>query len=179
MSLTSGFTQVCDIDCSGGVLNVAVMDKNDIESITWDDGSLQTLLASITLKAGATRGFRKIILDIEKISYSGVETKNDANCGYSATAEVTLTVDCATYDFTNFVQELKNLCCSGLVVAVNTSSGTRILGIRDGEKTKVQTVTDTVEQNYDGRNDTALVLMHKGRRSPAFWDDYDTLPFVA
>lgn len=178
MSLTSGFTQVCDIDCSGGVLAVSVMDKDDIDSITLD--ATKTTVSAITLKAGATRGFRKIILDIEKVSYTGTETKNDANCGYSATADLTLTVDCAAATFTVFVEELKALCCSGLVVAVETSSGTRLLGIRDGEKTKVQTVTDTVEQNYDGRNDTALVLMHKGRRSPAFWGDvYADLPFVA
>ncbi len=178
MSLTSGFTQVCDIDCSGGVLNVAVMDKDDIATLTYD--ATKTSISAMTLKAGSGRGFRPIVLDIEKVAYTGTETKNDANCGYSATAEVTLTVDCAAATFTIFVEELKALCCSGLVVAVETSSGTRLLGIRDGEKTKVQTVTDTVEQNYDGRNDTALVLMHKGRRSPAFWSDvYSDLPFVA
>jgi len=178
MSLTSGFTQVCDIDCSGGVLNVAVMDKADLASVTYD--TTKTEVTAMTVVSGSGKGFRRIVLDIEKVAYSGTETKNDANCGYSATAEVTLTVDCAPSAFTIFVEELKALCCSGLVVAVETASGTRLLGIRDGEKTKVQTVTDTVEQNYDGRNDTALVLMHKGRRSPAFWDDaFADLPFAS
>ncbi len=180
MPLTSGYTQICDTDCSGGVLQVAVMDKSDILSLTWAT-TAQMSLTAITVSAPTLTGFQKIELDIEHAEYTGTETKNETGCGYSSTAEVMITVDCAGPTLTDFLQQIKDLCCSGLVVAVETSSGVRLFGIRDFERSYLTTTADTVEKTFAGRNDTTFTLNHKGRKSPAFWTGvggFNALPFI-
>jgi hypothetical protein len=174
--LTGNFNAACLPNCGGGIANIAILDKCDLDTYTINASGEVSL---ITLVAGVGNGFRRYDPGQLKTSYKGAVTFNEENNNTSFEGTLTATIDCPDVTAKQYLKQLRGKACCGLVIAFEDRGATLVHGLDKFDKVTVKTVEHEIGQNVKDANKLTVTFMLSGADDvPYLAADFETLPFA-
>jgi hypothetical protein len=161
MAITTGYSVDCtNGSCSGGITKIYLANKQDIDTSVGTQG----------FTVGGTGEFTAVTMQALKVFFEVTPTRftgefreegaaNDNPCNYAFTQEVEFTISCNDLDARNFIDELKNQNCCGIVAIVERTDGTLwTIGYLTNQFMIMQTSSATSGKALTDSNQTVITL---------------------